>query len=117
MRISDWSSDVCSSDLLAFGIRAGFGLFVQPVSADFGWGREVFALSIAIQNLVWGVAQPIAGMVADRYGSGRVLALGALLYALGVILMSVASPPAEAHLQAGGRVGAGLAGTSFVPVF
>src|SRR3546814_7328296 len=66
----------CLLALLSFGIRSSFGLFLAPMSADFGWGREVFAVAIAIQNLIWGVSQPIAGALADRYGAGRVLTLG-----------------------------------------
>jgi hypothetical protein len=54
---------------LGMGIRHGFGLFLQPMSADLHWGREVFALAIAVQNLVWGASQPFAGMVADKYGT------------------------------------------------
>ena len=77
----------CLISAISFGVRAGFGLFLEPMSADLGWGREVFALSIAFQNLLWGVGQPFAGAIADRYGSGRVLAGGALLYAAGVMLM------------------------------
>lgn len=62
--------------LLGFGVRANFGLFLAPMSADLGWGRETFALAMAIQNLMWGVGQPIAGMLADRFGTARVLAIG-----------------------------------------
>ncbi|MDP6833091.1 MAG: MFS transporter, partial [Alphaproteobacteria bacterium] len=58
--------------LLGFGVRANFGLFLAPMSADLGWGREVFALAVAIQNLMWGLGQPIAGMIADRFGTARV---------------------------------------------
>ena len=58
--------------MVSFGTRASFGLFLQPISDDFGWGREVFAFSVAIQNLFWGLSQPIAGAIADKYGSGRV---------------------------------------------
>ena len=62
---------------LSMGIRHAFGLFLQPMSADLGWGREVFSLALALQNLVWGVAQPFTGLVADRFGAGRVLLSGA----------------------------------------
>ncbi len=58
--------------MLSMGIRHGFGLFLQPMSSDHGWGRETFALAIAVQNLMWGVATPFAGMFADRFGSHRV---------------------------------------------
>jgi MFS family permease len=57
---------------LGMGIRHGFGLFLQPMSADLHWGRETFALALAVQNLVWGATQPFAGMIADKYGAGRV---------------------------------------------
>lgn len=59
---------------LAMGIRHGFGLFLQPVSSELGWGRETFALALAVQNLTWGATQPFTGMIADRFGSARVLA-------------------------------------------
>ncbi len=66
----------CLIALITYGLRTSFGLFVDPVSQGRGWGREVFALAIAIQNLVWGIGQPAAGAIADRYGSARVLAAG-----------------------------------------
>jgi sugar phosphate permease len=68
---------------LAVGIRHGFGLFLQPMSADLGWGRETFAFAMALQHLLWGATQPYTGMLADRYGAGRVLAAGGTLYVLG----------------------------------
>ena len=103
----------CLISLLSFGLRAGFGLFLDPMSQDLGWGREVFALAIALQNLLWGVGQPFAGAIADRYGSGRVLASGAVLYGVGIYLMSQSSTPLELHLSAGLMVGLGLSGASF----
>ena len=99
--------------MLGFGIRANFGLFLAPMSADLGWGREVFALSMAIQNLMWGLGQPIAGMIADRYGTGRVLAAGGLLYALGIYGMAHASTPGMFHITGGFMVGLGMSGASF----
>ncbi|HSA82764.1 MAG TPA: MFS transporter, partial [Geminicoccaceae bacterium] len=74
--------------LLSFGIRSGFGLFLQPMSLDLAWGREVFAFAMALNNLIWGASQPFVGMVADKWGSGRTLAGGALGYALGIWLMA-----------------------------
>ena len=59
----------CLVMLISMGVRAGFGLFLQPVSTDLGWGREIFALSLALQNLLWGVSQPFVGAIADKYGS------------------------------------------------
>jgi predicted MFS family arabinose efflux permease len=107
----------CLLLFLSFGTRQGFGLFLQPISADFGWGREVFALSIAIQNLVVGAAQPFTSAIADRYGTGRLVALGGVLYALGLYLMANASSPVDAYLSMGVLVGLGLSGTSFAIVF
>src|SRR5213076_2251557 len=79
---------VCASLILtlALGIRHGFGLFLQPMSMDNGWGREVFGFAVALQNLLWGVTQPFTGMLADRFGAGRVLFAGGLLYALGLFV-------------------------------
>src|SRR5438034_992339 len=81
---------VCASMILtlALGIRHSFGLFLQPMSMDNGWGREVFGFAVALQNLLWGVTQPFTGMLADRFGAGRVLFAGGLLYALGLVLMA-----------------------------
>ncbi len=102
--------------LLNLGIRANFGLFLEPVTVTRGWGRETFALAIAIQNLLWGLGQPFAGAVADRFGTARVLAVGGLCYAAGVILMAQASSPLELYLTTGVLIGLGLAGTSFALV-
>src|SRR5438067_13347058 len=70
---------------LAMGVRHGFGLFLLPMCSDLYWGRETFALALAVQNLVWGATQPFTGMFADKYGSGRVVLGGALLYVLGLL--------------------------------
>jgi len=99
--------------LLGLGIRANFGLFLAPMSAELGWGREVFALAIAIQNLMWGLGQPLAGMVADRFGTARVLALGGLLYGLGVYGMAQASSPSALYMTGGLLVGLGMSAASF----
>ncbi len=106
----------CLIGVITFGVRTGFGLFLEPISSTFGWGREVCAFSLALQNLLWGLGQPFAGMIADRFGSGRVLAAGGVLYAAGVALMAVSSTPTEMHLSAGVLVGLGLAGASFAIV-
>ena len=106
----------CLIALITYGLRTSFGLFIDPLSDVRGWGREVFALSIAIQNLVWGLGQPVAGSIADRYGSGRVLALGGAIYAVGVALMAVSATPLAFHLTAGVLVGIGLSGGSFTIV-
>lgn len=99
-------------NLMTFGVRSGFGLFQIPIITDMGWGRETFSLAMAIQNLVWGAAQPIAGGFADKYGTGRVVALGGLSYMAGVALMTVSSTPLEFHLTTGVLIGLGLAGAS-----
>lgn len=99
--------------MLAMGIRHGFGLFLQPISSDLGWGRETFALAIAVQNLVWGATQPFAGMVSDKFGSARVVIGGSLLYALGLVLMANATAPWLFIITAGVLIGTGLSGVTF----
>ena len=103
----------CLISFLALGIRTSFGLFLPTVSADLGWGREVFALGLALQNLLWGLGQPIAGAVADKFGNGRTIVAGAVCYAAGVAMMSTTGSPIEFHVSAGLLVGMGLAGTGF----
>ncbi|GAB7533059.1 MFS transporter [Pseudomonas sp. 3A(2025)] len=98
---------------LSLGTRHGFGLFLSPMSSDFGWGREVFAFAIALQNLLWGLAQPFAGALADRYGSARIVVVGGVLYAAGLAMMSMADSPLSLSLSAGILIGIGLSGTSF----
>ena len=77
---------------LSMGIRHGFGLWLQPITMDRGWTRETFAFALAVQNLAWGLAGPLAGMLADRFGAFRVLLVGGVLYALGLVLMALAAP-------------------------
>jgi MFS family permease len=103
----------CLIALITFGPRASAGLFQIPMTMEYGWGRDVFSLAIAIQNLLWGVGQPFAGAVADRFGAFRVLCLGALLYAAGLVVMAYASSPGLMHLGAGVLIGFGLSGCSF----
>jgi predicted MFS family arabinose efflux permease len=98
---------------IALGIRHGYGLFLQPMSADLQWGRETFALAIAVQNLMWGATQPFAGMIADKYGTARVVLAGALLYALGLGAMAHATTPAMLVLAGGVLIGTGLSGVTF----
>lgn len=98
---------------VGMGIRHGFGLFLQPMSGDLGWGRETFALAMAVQNLMWGATQPFAGMLADKYGSGRIIAGGALLYVLGLIAMANATTPLLLVLSGGLLIGTGLSGVTF----
>jgi sugar phosphate permease len=85
----------CLIGVLTFGVRTSFGLFTEPLSAFRGWEREAFALAIALQNLLWGLGQPLAGALADRFGAGRVLAGGGAVYGLGVLAMSVSTSPAR----------------------
>lgn len=103
----------CTIALLNFGVRSGFGLFLEPISAANGWGREVFAFGIAIQTVLWGFGQPFAGALADRYGSARVLVGGALFYAAGVALTAYATTPLMLNVTLGMLIGIGLAGSSF----
>ncbi|NDF04585.1 MAG: MFS transporter, partial [Betaproteobacteria bacterium] len=104
----------CLIGFLAFGIRSSFGLFVDPVSGNgadaFGFGREAFAFALAIQNLAWGVGQPLAGAIADRYGPWRVIAGGGVLFSLGLLTMTMASDPTSFTLTAGILVGLGMSG-------
>jgi MFS family permease len=103
----------CAVALLSFGPRSAFGFFMQPMSREFAWGRDVFSLAIAFQNLLWGLGQPIAGAIADRFGTFRMIAVGALLYAAGLLIMRYASMPLSLDLGAGVLVGFGLSGCSF----
>ena len=103
----------CMISLLSFGPRSVLGLFLVPITETREWSREIFALSLAIQNLVWGLGQPVAGAIADRYGTGRVLAGGGLIYALGLILMAWAPDPIWLHVSAGVMVGLGMAAASY----
>lgn len=98
---------------LSLGIRHGFGLFLTPMSTEFGWGREVFAFALALQNLVWGIAQPFAGALADRFGARRTILLGGMLYTIGLIWMGFANTSLTLSLSTGLLIGMGLAGTSF----
>jgi MFS family permease len=103
----------CVIALLSFGPRSSLGFFVQPMSREFAWGRDVFGLALALQNLLWGLGQPIAGAIADRFGVFRVMAVGALLYAGGLLLMRYASTPLSLDIGAGVLIGFGLSGSSF----
>jgi MFS family permease len=98
---------------LALGTRQGFGLFLQPMCSALGWGRETFSAAIALQNLVWGLAQPFTGMVADRFGAARVAALGGLLYAAGLVMMAYSTTGPALDVSAGLLIGLGLSGASF----
>jgi MFS family permease len=103
----------CLIALIAFGPRSTLGFFLTPLSSANHWGRDVFAFALALQNLLWGVGQPLGGIIADRFGTMRVLWAGALLYGLGLALMSHATSAPVLDLTAGVLVGFGLAGCSF----
>jgi predicted MFS family arabinose efflux permease len=102
---------------LSMGIRHGFGLWLQPVTMDRGWTRENFAFALAVQNLVWGLAGPFAGMIADRFGAWRVLIVGSLLYGGGLALMAVSQSVAGFTGSAGVMLGMAQAGTTYAIVF
>ncbi len=103
----------CLIGMLTFGPRSTFGFFMQPMSREFSWGRDVFGLALAIQNLLWGIGQPISGAIADRFGSLRVISAGAVMYAAGLITMRYAATPLSLDLSAGVLIGLGLSGCSF----
>jgi predicted MFS family arabinose efflux permease len=102
--------------LMAMGTRATFGLFMQPMGLHHGWSREVFSMAFAIQNLIWGIGAIGAGMMADRWGSGRTIALSALLYALGLVGTRLATDTFSLYMSAGVLVGLGQAGTTFAVI-
>jgi MFS family permease len=106
----------CLISTLGFGPRSSLGLFLTPMSSAHGWGRDVFALALAIQMLLWGAGQPFIGAVADRFGAVRVLGGGAVLYAGGLVLMAYSTTPAMLHLTAGVVLGFGIAASSFTVV-
>src|SRR6201996_6900008 len=103
----------CLISMMSFGPRSALGFFLTPMSEANHWGRDVFAFALALQNLLWGIGQPIAGIIADRYGAARVFCAGGLLYAAGLALMAHATNPWLLDLSAGLLIGFGLAGTSF----
>jgi predicted MFS family arabinose efflux permease len=123
MRKSNWRTPgivlACGGIILtiSLGVRHNFGLYLQPMTMDLGIGRETFAVAIALQNLIYGVAQPFTGMIADRYGTARVLIGGTLLYGLGLVLMSNATTGWELNLSAGLLIGAGLSCSGFSIVY
>jgi MFS family permease len=102
----------CAISVLTFGPRSSLGFFLTPLSQANGWGRDVFAMSLALQNLIWGLGQPFAGAIADKYGAPRVLSVGIVLYALGLYLTASATTPAMVHFSAGVLIGLGLSGSA-----
>ena len=103
----------CLIALIGFGTRSSFGLYLEPMTVANGWSRETFALAMAIQNLLWGIGVPIAGAITDRYGPGLVMALGAVIYGMGVAGMAGSDSGLALHLTGGLLIGVGVAFTSF----
>ena len=106
---------VCASLVLlvGFGVRATFGLFLPPMTMEYGWGRETFSFALAIQNLLWGALMAVAGGLADRYGAARVVAGAGVLYVLGLVAMAFADTPLKLYVSAGFLLGLALSGTTF----
>ncbi len=100
----------CVIAVISFGPRSTLGFFLTPLSSANGWGRDVFGLALAIQNLLWGLGQPFAGAIADKYGAPRVLSAGAILYAAGLYLMAQSNTPGLLYISAGVLIGFGLSG-------
>lgn len=98
---------------LSLGVRHGFGLYLVPISHEFNWSHQVFSLAIAIQNLLWGAVQPFTGALADKYGSKKVVAVGGVLYTIGLLLMSVSSNALLLDFSVGLIIGLALSATSF----
>jgi MFS family permease len=102
---------------LSMGIRHGFGFWLQPIITERGWTRETFSFAMAVQNLAWGVAGPIAGMLADRFGAWKVLIMGGVAYALGLLLMAVTSHPLSFTLGAGVLIGIAQSGSTYAVIY
>jgi len=99
--------------LLSFGLRQNLGLYMWPMSSDLGWGREALSFAIALQSLIWGIATPLMGFLADRFGPAKVVAAGGLLYSCGLYILSNASYPVDATIGIGVFTGFALSMTSF----
>ncbi len=102
---------------LSMGIRHGFGFWLQPIITERGWTRESFSFALAVQNIAWGVAGPIAGMLADRFGAWKVLILGGIAYALGLLSMALASDPLSFTLGAGVLIGIAQSGSTYAVIY
>ena len=110
---------ICGAAIVtvSMGIRHGFGLWLQPITMDRGWTRETFALAIAVQNLAWGLAGPFAGALADKFGALRVLSVGALFYAAGLVLMGLSTTGLAFMGSAGLLLGMAQSGTTYAVVY
>ncbi len=102
----------CFISMTSFGIRTSFGLFMSPISMTFSWDREVMSLALALQNIFWGLSQPIAGALSDKWGARPVIFIGALIYAAGVFLIPFSQDPWLIYLSLGIAVGVGVGFTS-----
>ena len=102
--------------LLGMGTRATFGLFMQPMTVEHGWTRDVFSLAFAIQNIVWGISSPLFGMVSDKFGAARAILAGAVLYAFGLVMASDANSPTALYWTLGVLVGLGQSGVTFAVI-
>ena len=117
--VSSWRTPLvviaagCAIAMIGFGVRSIFGLFQEPMTLAHGWSRETFAIALAVQNLLWGLGLPIAGMIADRFGPSRVIIGGSIVYAFGTWAMSVVESGTLFVLAAGVLVGLGVAFTAF----
>jgi MFS family permease len=103
----------CLLAIVNFGVRSSFGFFTTPISEAQNWPREIYSFGMALQNLLWGIATPVAGMLADRYGAARVIMAGAIVYCIGIIVMATAHSPLVFHLGGGILIGIGVAMSSF----
>ncbi len=110
---------ICGAAIVtvSMGIRHGFGLWLQPITMDRGWTRETFAFAMAVQNLAWGLAGPFAGVLADRFGALRVLCVGSLLYALGLVLMGLSTSGLAFTGSAGVVLGMAQSGTTYAIIY
>ncbi len=122
MNLSAWRNPTsvlvagCMILCIGLGVRSGFGLFLQPMSLENGWGRETFSIAMAIQNLLWGVFGPFAGGIADRYGAGRVVVICGIAYVLGLVMMAFTDTPLALQVGSGFLIGLALSGSTFAVV-
>ncbi|MFK8082964.1 MAG: MFS transporter [Granulosicoccus sp.] len=119
MKIDSWRTPLlviiagCLISAIGFGARSSLGLFLEPMTLSRGWTRETFGLALALQNLFWGLGLPLAGMLADKWGASRVIVAGAVVYAIGLMLMGMVETPAWFYVSAGILCGLGVAFSAF----